>query len=196
MKFTQELRKTLVNFLALEFSFHFVVVMLQLRLLGFFFLISVGIALAAPGDTSSVCVPPTSNSALNSCGNGTALTANEWTEQTVNAGSNYCSSFDGTSSDDDNVFVFAVRPGSDAAGPYEQVRATLFANNTAFGCGGVQPGQTKNQMDFHCYALSATQGGIFVTLTNPNATDAATLDVYVGYSEGSVAGCSAGYVDE
>merc|ERR1712137_29770 len=160
-------------------------------------LIFVSSSLAASGDTSANCYPTLDNSVLNSCAsNATDLEENDWTTQTVAAGSSLCLTFNSTTTDDSDVFVLAVRPGSDAAGAFSQVQANAFANNTAFGCAAVQPSQTKNQMDFSCYPLSDLSTGVSITLTNRNTTSSATLDVYAGFSEGTVSGCSAGYVDE
>lgn len=151
-------------------------------------------------DTSSNCYPIDSPQLFASACSGTptVLEENSWTEVTVNANSSTCFSFNTTTSDTSDVFVFALRPGGDAAGDYYQVAGTVY-NSTGggFGCAAIQKGQEKNDMDFHCYPYSKiSNGGAYITLANANKTGAATLEVYAGYSDGSVSTCAADYVDE
>ena len=155
---------------------------------------------AFSNDTTSPCVPTNGTEIFNSmCGgsNATVLEENTWTDVTQPTNSSSCFSYNATSPESTDVFVLALRPGGDSAGPFYQVTANAFDDSgTSFGCAAIQQGQEKNDMDFHCYNISViSESTAYVTTTNPNVTAAATFQIFVGFSEGTVQSCSASNVD-
>merc|ERR1719282_449111 len=166
-----------------------------------FVFLALCVCAALADDTSSLCIATNSTTFDATCvnGNGTLFTLDEWNDVTVPAGGAICQPVNSTDSEsDDNVFVIALRPGGDAAGPVDQVQANaLDAAGNAFGCAAVQEGQEDEDMDFNCYAPNTfnSSAKAYVLLSNRNTTADATLEVYVGFADGSVSTCSSDYVD-
>merc|ERR1719282_2280079 len=119
-----------------------------------FVFLALCVCAALADDTSSLCIATNSTTFDATCvnGNGTLFTLDEWNDVTVPAGGAICQPFNSTDSEsDDNVFVIALRPGGDAAGPVDE-------------------GQEDEDMDFNCYTPSTfnSSAKAYVLLNNRN----------------------------
>jgi len=149
----------------------------------------------ALGDTCTPAATP-----CNIAGTNT-IDLNDWTEVTVSTVTQcWVADFEGDDTDASNTFLLAIRPGDDAAGPTSAVTVTAYGNNTvSLGCAKLMANQTaEDDSDYHCFPIASVgapgvSGNVSVSVINTNATANATVEIFVGFHEGTTTDCEADY---
>merc|ERR1712137_1369118 len=159
------------------------------------FVVLLLVALALADDHVANCtVAATTSPKTSGC---TVVDLSEWTPLTVTSAANACTMTNYTADDaaSTNVFVLAIRPGSDSTGNITLPRAFATVGGANVGCAQIQSDQ-EDDMDYGCYGVTsfASQTAYYVTLMPNGVEVSTTIEVYSGFSEGTTGACASSYV--